>query len=54
MQILVWHDDQQKTATIILAGLISAFKIVSKNPKKSLIALIGAEAANMGTAYVMF
>ena len=53
LQIPVWHDDQQGTATVILAGLINAFKIVGKNPKQSLITLFGAGSANMRTAYVL-
>jgi malate dehydrogenase (oxaloacetate-decarboxylating) len=53
LQIPVWHDDQQGTATVILAGLINAFKIVGKKPRESLITLIGAGAANMRTAYVL-
>jgi malate dehydrogenase (oxaloacetate-decarboxylating) len=53
LQIPVWHDDQQGTATVILAGLINAFKLVGKNPKNSLITLVGAGAANLRTAYVL-
>lgn len=53
LQIPVWHDDQQGTAAVILAGLINAFKVVGKSPKKSLITLIGAGAANIRTAYVL-
>jgi malate dehydrogenase (oxaloacetate-decarboxylating) len=53
LQIPVWHDDQQGTATVILAGLMNAFKIVGKNPKNSSITLVGAGAANLRTAYVM-
>jgi malate dehydrogenase (oxaloacetate-decarboxylating) len=53
LQIPVWHDDQQGTATVILAGLMNAFKIVGKNPKSSLITLIGAGSANLRTAYVL-
>lgn len=53
LQIPVWHDDQQGTATVILAGLINAFKIVGKNPKEVLITLIGSGAANIRTAYVL-
>ncbi|MGF3522064.1 MAG: NAD(P)-dependent malic enzyme [Candidatus Bathyarchaeia archaeon] len=53
LQIPVWHDDQQGTATVILAGLINSFKIVGKNPKEVLITLIGAGAANIRTAYVL-
>jgi malate dehydrogenase (oxaloacetate-decarboxylating) len=53
LKIPVWHDDQQGTATVILAGLINAFKIVGKNPKESLITLVGAGSANLRTAYVL-
>jgi len=53
LQIPVWHDDQQGTATVILAGLINAFKIVGKDPKKGLITLVGAGSANIRTAYVL-
>ncbi len=53
LQIPVWHDDQQGTATVILAGLINAFKLVGKNPKESLITLVGAGGANTRTAYVL-
>ncbi len=53
LQIPVWHDDQQGTATVILAGLINSFKIVGKNPHDALITLIGAGSANIRTAYVL-
>jgi malate dehydrogenase (oxaloacetate-decarboxylating) len=53
LNIPVWHDDQQGTATVILAGLMNAFKIVGKDPKKALITLIGAGSANLRTAYVL-
>jgi malate dehydrogenase (oxaloacetate-decarboxylating) len=53
LQIPVWHDDQQGTATVILAGLMNAFKIVGKDPKKALITLVGAGSANLRTAYVL-
>ena len=53
LQIPVWHDDQQGTATVILAGLMNAFKLVGKNPKESLITLVGVGSANVRTAYVL-
>ncbi|MGD8565837.1 MAG: NADP-dependent malic enzyme [Candidatus Bathyarchaeota archaeon] len=53
LQIPVWHDDQQGTATVILAGLINAFKLAGKNPRDSLITLVGAGSANVRTAYVL-
>lgn len=54
LSIPVWHDDQQGTATIILAGLINALKLVGKKPKEATITLIGVGAANTRTAYVLF
>ncbi len=53
MNVPVWHDDQQGTATVILAGLINAFKLVGKKPKESIITLFGSGAANIRTAYVL-
>lgn len=48
LDIPVFHDDQHGTATVVLAGLINAFKVVKKDMKKSRIVVIGAGAA--GTA----
>jgi malate dehydrogenase (oxaloacetate-decarboxylating) len=53
LHIPVWHDDQQGTASVILAGLINSFKIVGKKPADVLITLLGVGAANMRTAYVL-
>jgi malate dehydrogenase (oxaloacetate-decarboxylating) len=53
LKIPVWHDDQQGTATVILAGLINAFKIIGKKPTESLVTLVGAGSANLRTAYVL-
>ena len=47
MNIPVWHDDQQGTATVTLAGLINALKIVGKDIAKVKVAMIGAGAANI-------
>ena len=47
MAIPVWHDDQQGTATVLLAGLINALKVVGKEMAKIKVALIGAGAANV-------
>ncbi|NOZ30949.1 MAG: NADP-dependent malic enzyme [Crenarchaeota archaeon] len=47
LEIPVWHDDQQGTAAVTLAGLINAFHIVGKNMRKSRIVLFGAGAANI-------
>jgi len=53
MEIPVWHDDQQGTATIALSGLINALKIVGKKMNQVSISMIGAGAANMKTAEII-
>jgi len=53
IEIPVWHDDQQGTATIIYAGLINALKIVGKKMNQALVTLVGAGAANTRTAVVL-
>ncbi len=47
MAIPVWHDDQQGTATALLAGLINALKVVGKRADSVRIAMIGMGAANV-------
>lgn len=47
MTIPVWHDDQQGTATVTLAALTNALKVVGKELKNVRIALIGIGAANV-------
>ena len=49
MAIPVWHDDQQGTATALLAGLIGALKVVEKRIDSVRIAMIGMGAANVAT-----
>nr|MBC7244416.1 NADP-dependent malic enzyme [Chloroflexota bacterium] len=49
IQIPVWHDDQQGTATVLLAGLLNALKIVGKELSAVRIAMIGFGAANVAT-----
>jgi malate dehydrogenase (oxaloacetate-decarboxylating) len=53
LSIPVWHDDQQGTATVILAGLINALKLVGKNIGQVKIAMLGVGAANTRTALVI-
>src|SRR5678815_1204302 len=53
MTIPVWHDDQQGTAAVTLAGLINALKIVGKNKQGVRIALIGAGAANIAVVRIL-
>jgi malate dehydrogenase (oxaloacetate-decarboxylating) len=47
MDIPVWHDDQQGTATVLLAGLINALKIVGKPLDGVRVTFIGSGAANV-------
>jgi malate dehydrogenase (oxaloacetate-decarboxylating) len=53
-EIPVWHDDQQGTATINLAGLINALQLVGKKPRDATVAMIGAGAANVATSRLIF
>jgi len=46
VEIPVWHDDQQGTAAITLAGIINGLKIVGKDMKDALFSIIGVGAAN--------
>ncbi len=47
LEIPVWHDDQQGTAAITLAGIINGLKIVGKELDQVEIGLIGSGAANL-------
>jgi malate dehydrogenase (oxaloacetate-decarboxylating) len=49
IKIPVWHDDQQGTAMVILAGVINALKVVDKRMEDSTFAVIGTGAANVAT-----
>jgi malate dehydrogenase (oxaloacetate-decarboxylating) len=39
-EIPIWHDDQQGTATAVLAGLLNAIDLVGKKLSKVRIAFI--------------
>ncbi len=54
MQIPVWHDDQQGTAAVTLAGLVNALKIVGKKKENIKMAVIGSGAANVAILRVLF
>lgn len=54
MEIPVWHDDQQGTATVTLAGLINALKLVGKKLGDVIVSMIGAGAANVAISRVLF
>ena len=53
-EIPVWHDDQQGTATVTLAGLINALKVVGKKMSDVSIAFIGSGASNVACSRLIF
>jgi malate dehydrogenase (oxaloacetate-decarboxylating) len=53
-EIPVWHDDQQGTATVILAGLLNALKLARKKIGDVRIAFIGSGASNTTAARLIF
>ncbi|MBF8285988.1 MAG: Malate dehydrogenase (oxaloacetate-decarboxylating), partial [Anaerolineales bacterium] len=53
-EIPVWHDDQQGTATVTLAGLINALKIVGKKMSEACIVFVGSGASNVACSRLIF
>jgi malate dehydrogenase (oxaloacetate-decarboxylating) len=53
-EIPIWHDDQQGTACVTLAGLINALKVVGKKIGDVKITFIGAGAANVAISRLIF
>jgi len=51
--IPVWHDDQQGTATVLLAGLINALRVVGKEIGRARVTMVGLGAANVATLRLM-
>jgi malate dehydrogenase (oxaloacetate-decarboxylating) len=49
-EIPVWHDDQQGTAAVVLAGFINALKVVGKKKEDVTVSLVGAGASNINIA----
>ncbi len=50
-EIPVWHDDQQGTACVTVAGLINALKVVKKNIAEVKITVVGAGASGINIAH---
>jgi malate dehydrogenase (oxaloacetate-decarboxylating) len=46
-RIPVWHDDQQGTAAVTLAGIVNALKVVGKDKNQVKVTIIGVGAANV-------
>jgi len=53
-EIPVWHDDQQGTASVTLAAMINAVRIVGKKLSEMRIAFVGAGAANVACSRLLF
>jgi len=53
-EIPVWHDDQQGTATVTLAALINALKVVGKKIEQVQIAFIGVGSSNVACARLIY
>jgi malate dehydrogenase (oxaloacetate-decarboxylating) len=53
-EIPIWHDDQQGTATVTLAGLINALRIVGKKASEVRIAFIGSGASNVACSRLIY
>lgn len=53
-EIPVWHDDQQGTATVVLAGLMNALKVVGKDKEEARIAFVGCGASNVACSRLAF
>ena len=52
-EIPVWHDDQQGTACVTVAGLINALKIVKKNIGEVKVTVIGSGASGVAIARLL-
>ena len=53
-EIPMWHDDQQGTACVTLAGLLNALKIVGKPIGEVKIVFIGSGASNVAITRLCF
>jgi len=52
-EIPVWHDDQQGTATVVVAGAMSALKVTGRKMSQAKMAIVGAGAACIATVRVL-
>ncbi len=53
LDIPVWHDDQQGTATVALAAVLNALTVVGKTLSNVRIALVGMGAANVAAYHLL-
>ncbi|MBB1099306.1 NADP-dependent malic enzyme [Limosilactobacillus sp. WF-MT5-A] len=54
VNIPVYHDDQEGTAIVVLAGLINAAKVVKKDLKDLKVVINGVGASGVATARLLF
>ena len=52
-EIPIWHDDQQGTACVTVAGLLNALKIVGKKIHEVRLTIVGAGASGLAIARLM-
>jgi malate dehydrogenase (oxaloacetate-decarboxylating) len=52
-EIPVWHDDQQGTAAVTVAGFVNALKIVDKKIDTIKVSMVGAGASNICIARLL-
>jgi len=53
-EIPIWHDDQQGTATVTLAGLMNALKVVGKKKEDVRVVFVGSGASNVACSRLAF
>lgn len=53
-EIPIWHDDQQGTATVTLAGLMNALKVVGKRKEDVSVTFVGSGASNVACSRLIF
>ena len=53
-KIPIWHDDQQGTATVVLAGLMNALKVVGKRKEEVSVVFVGCGAGNVACSRLAF
>jgi malate dehydrogenase (oxaloacetate-decarboxylating) len=53
-RIPMWHDDQQGTAAVTVAGLINALKVVKKGMGDVKVGMVGCGASNVRIAHLLF
>ncbi len=53
-EIPIWHDDQQGTATVILAGIMNALQVVGKKKEEVRLVFIGSGASNVACSRLLF